>query len=66
MYQLLIRGIKIAPAQVFFYGAAKEGILLEYHSNIVSQCLQGIVPDIYTAYLYTAASHIVQTGDELH
>ena len=66
VYQLLVGRIGVAPAQVLLYRPAEQGILLQYHRHIVPQCLQVIVPHIHAAYLYTAASHIVQTGDELH
>ena len=65
VYQLLVGRVGVAPAQVLLYRPAEQGIL-QYHRHIVPKCLQVIVPHIHAAYLYTAASHIVQTGDELH
>ena len=38
--QLLIRGVGIAPAQVFLDGAGEQGVLLQHHGHIVPEHLR--------------------------
>ena len=66
MYQLFVRGVGIAPAEIFFDGAGKQHVLLQHHSHRVPQRFHVVLPHIHAAHLHAAFRCVVKAGDELH
>ena len=66
MTQLLIRGVFIAPAEIFGDRAGKEFVFLQHHGDGTAQSIQIIVAHVHAAKRQLAAGHVVQTRDELH
>src|SRR5699024_2677801 len=61
---LVIGGVRVAPAQVVLDGAGKQHVLLQHNGHLVAQCFQVIFPHVVAAYLDGAFGHIVQAGDQ--
>ncbi|CDD41178.1 uncharacterized protein BN642_00507 [Collinsella sp. CAG:398] len=64
--ELVVRGVRVAPAQVLLDGAAEEHVLLQHHGHVVAQELQIIVAHVDAAHLHGALGHVVQAADEVH
>ena len=64
--QFLVRGVGIAPAQIFLDGAGEERVLLQNHSHVVPEYLQIVILYIYAADPDASLGRIVQSGDQLH
>ena len=62
---LLLRGVLIAPPQVFFYRTAEQQIGLKHHCHAVAQCMELILPDIPSAYADTAIQHVIEPRYQL-
>lgn len=64
--ELLVRGVFVAPAEVFLDRSGKQLVFLQHHGNGVAQRLQIIIAHVHAAERQPAAGDIVQTRDELH
>ena len=66
MTELLVRGVFVAPAEIFGDRTRKQLVFLQHHGNGVAQRLQIIIAHVHAAERQPAAGDIVQTRDELH
>ena len=64
--ELLVRGVFVAPAEIFGDRTRKQLVFLQHHGNGVAQRLQIIIAHVHAAERQPAAGDIVQTRDELH
>ena len=65
LFQFLVGGVGIAPAQVLLNGAGEQLVLLQHHGHLVAQGVQVVVPHIHAAHLYGAFGGVVQAGNQL-
>ena len=54
--ELLVRGVLVAPAQVFLDRAGEQHVLLEHHGNLIAQRLDVVIAHIHAADLDRAAA----------
>ena len=62
---LLLRGIRVAPAQVFQDGAREQGVLLQHHGHLIAQSLHVILTHVQAAHPDRPLVHIVQPADQV-
>ena len=63
---LLVGGVRVAPAQVLGDGAAKQHVFLQHHGHLVAQRVQVVVAYVHAAHAHGAFGGVVQTGDEVY
>ena len=57
--QLLIGGIRIAPAQVVFDRTGEQHVFLQHHGYLVPEGLDIVIPDIHAADFDCAIGGVV-------
>ena len=62
----LVGGVRVAPAQVFGNGAAKQYVFLQHHGHLVAQGVQVVVAHVHAAHAHGALGGVVQAGDEVN
>ena len=65
LFQFLVGGMGIAPAQVLLDRAGEQLVLLQHHGHLVAQGFQVIVPHVHAAHLHGALGGVIQAGDQL-
>ena len=63
---LLVGGVRVAPAQVLGDGSGEQHVLLQHHGDLVAQDLHVVVAHVDAADLERTVGHIVQSRHELH
>ena len=66
LLKLRVRGVLIAPAEIFFDAAGKQLILLQHHAYGAAQRVEIVLAHVHAADLHAALRHVVEAGDELH
>ena len=64
--QLLVRRVRVAPAQILLDRAGEQHVLLQHDRDLVAQRLQIVLPHVHAADPHAAVRHVVQPADELH
>ena len=66
LLKLRVRGVLIAPAEIFFDAAGKQLVLLQHHAHGAAQRVEVVLAHVHAADLHAALRHVVETGNELH
>ncbi len=66
LLDLLVRRVRIAPAEVLADRAGEELVLLQHHGDRAAQRLDVIVAHVDAADLHAALRRVVQAWDQLH
>ena len=65
-FDFCVRRGGVAPADVFFYRAGKQHVLLQHHGYRIAKRDQVIISDVFVADKKPAFAHVVQARDKLH
>ncbi len=65
LLHLFVAGLRAAEADVLHYGGAEQESILQYDADLLAQGFGGHVAHIMTVDFYRAASHIIETRDEI-
>ena len=63
---LLHSGVLVAPAEIFFYRAAKKDVDLQHHGDRVAEIVELIILDGSAADLDIALGHVIEPRNKLH
>ena len=66
MYKLLIRGVLVAPAEVFLDSAGKQLVLLQHDGHLAAQRFNIVLAHVAASDLHAALGHVVEPRDEVH
>ena len=64
IYHLLLRGIRLAEADVGADGIVEQIHILEHHGNVGKQAFAGHLSDIHTAHGNAAVIYIIEAGKQ--
>ena len=56
---LLVGGVRIAPAQVLGDRAAKQHVFLQHHGDLVAQRVQVVIAHVHAAYAHGALGGVI-------